>query len=47
MFIYQFVIKVVGFVNYQAKIISLRKGKVNIMHKQNMQSIALKTVFYC
>lgn len=47
MFIYQFVIKVVGFLNYQAKIISLQKGKVNIMHKQNMQSIALKTVFCC
>lgn len=47
MFIYQFVIKVVGFLNYQAKIISLRKGKVNIMRKRNMQNIALKTVFYC
>ena len=33
---------VVGFLNYQAKIISLQKEKVNIMHKRNMQNIALK-----
>lgn len=46
MFIYQFAIKV-GYLNYQAKIISLRKVKVNIMHNRNMQNIALKMVFCC